>query len=105
VLIDEHTILRRQPAILTQQVEDMHVLLNVSDGQYYALNEIGSLIWQLCDGCRPIAAIVARLCEEYDAPAEQITGDVLALAHDFVEAQLVVVEEARNGTASPVTPD
>jgi hypothetical protein len=75
---------------MTQQVSGTVVLLNPDNGEYYALDEIGSRVWELCDGTRSIADVVVAICEEYDAPAEIIEADVLELVEDMVREKLVV---------------
>ena len=53
---------------LTQQVSGTVVLLNPDNGEYYALDEVGSRVWELCDGVRSLADVVSVICGEYDAP-------------------------------------
>jgi hypothetical protein len=76
--------------VIFQQVAGKQVLLNLADGQYYALDEVGSRIWSLCDGTRVVADVVAVLCEDYDAPPATIESDALELLADLLDAQLVV---------------
>lgn len=40
-------------------------------------------VLQLVDGSRSIAAIVAELAQRYDAPAEAVAADVLAMLDDL----------------------
>lgn len=84
---------RRRADILTQQVQETQVLLNLKDGQYYALDEVGIRIWELCDGQHSLAEISAILAHEYDAPAETIAADVVELVGDLVDAQLLVMPD------------
>ncbi len=81
---------KRKEKVLKQETPESVVLLNLDDGQYYALNEVGGRIWDLCDGSRSILEIVAVLCQEYDAPAETIEADVLEILEDLESAGLVV---------------
>ena len=42
-----------------------------------------SLIWQLCDGERTVAQIVALLSTAYDQPAERMIDDVTTILEQF----------------------
>jgi hypothetical protein len=84
---------RRGAQILTQRAEAELVLLCLDDGQYYALDEVGSRIWDLCDGTRSIAEIGVLLSQEFDAPAATIEADLLELLGELVDDKLVVVAE------------
>ena len=43
---------RRQDGVLAQEAHGQTVLLRLEDGGYYALDEVGAMIWELCDGGR-----------------------------------------------------
>ena len=53
---------RRQDGILAQEAHGQTVLLRLEDGGYYALDDVGAMIWELCDGGRAVGEIVALLC-------------------------------------------
>ena len=81
---------RPQKHVLTQRAEETVVLLDVESGEYYALNDVGGRVWELCDGTRSVAEIVAALIEEYDAPAASITVDVMELLGELTRERLLV---------------
>jgi hypothetical protein len=39
-------------------------------------NQTGALVWNLCDGQRTVAEIIAVLCAAYTEAADNITADV-----------------------------
>jgi hypothetical protein len=90
MVVQPKSRLMRQQRVVCQQVEGKQVLLNLADGQYYSLDDVGSRIWSLCDGNRAVADVIATLCEEYDAAPEEIQSDALELLADLLDAQLVV---------------
>jgi hypothetical protein len=65
------------------------VLLDPASGLYYSLDEVGSQIWELCDGSRLTSEVVAAIQQEYDAAAETIEADVLALLAELADERLV----------------
>ena len=75
------------------------VLFHMETGNYYSLNELGARIWELCDGERPLSAVVATLEAEYDAPREQIQDDCRALIAELLENSLLVGGSNNHGTS------
>ncbi|WP_298373301.1 PqqD family peptide modification chaperone [Azospirillum sp.] len=75
--------------ILTTEIDSEIVMMDVDSGNYYNLDEIGSVIWRRL--AAPLA--VERLCRDletlYDAPATVIEQDVLALLTRMEEKRLI----------------
>ena len=84
---------RRSERVLAQGTSDTLVLLNLDDGAYFALNEVGNRVWELCNGARSVSEIISITCREYDAPPEVVETDVLELFGELAEEGLVVEEE------------
>ena len=83
---------RRQDGVLAQEAHGQTVLLRLEDGGYYALDEVGAMIWELCDGGRAVGEIVALLCEEFDAPEAVVQADVLEFIDDLRRERLLVFD-------------
>jgi hypothetical protein len=81
---------RRQEQIIVQKGSQDVLLFNMEDGSYYALNEVGNRIWELCDGAHGMAEMVCVLAKEYDAPAEMIETDILEVLEDLRSRNLIV---------------
>jgi hypothetical protein len=81
---------RRQEQIIVQKGSKEVLLFNMDDGSYYALNEVGNRIWELCDGTLRVAQLVCILAKEYNAPAEIIETDILELLEDLRSKNLIV---------------
>lgn len=72
-----------------QQAEDELVLLDVQAGSYFALNEVGARVWDLCDGTRSVGEIFGVVAAEFDAPLDVIERDVRGLLEDLATDRLV----------------
>jgi len=83
------TRLQRRPNILKQEAAGTVVLLNMDDGRYFAMDEVGGRVWDLCDGSRTLSAIAAILAEEYEAPAATIARDLAELINALTNEDLV----------------
>ena len=80
---------RRQQQIIAQKGSDEVLLFNMDDGSYYALNEVGNRIWELCDGRHGTEEMVGVLAKEYNAPAEMIETDILEVLEDLRSKNLI----------------
>ncbi len=89
--MDLHTHPSRRDQVLSQGVPDKLVLLTPHDGNYFSVNSVGARVWELCDGTRSVADIVAAIADEYDAPVETIQIDVVELLEELVSQRLVQV--------------
>ena len=83
-------ILRKRDGIVTQQASQTLVLLDVEGGEYYSLSLVGARAWELCDGSRSVEEVTAIICQEYDAPEEDIRTDVIELLEDLTSENLLV---------------
>ena len=86
--------LRQQDGVLQQEAQGKTVLLRLDDGGYYALDDVGARIWQLCDGTRALGEIVGILCAEFDAPETTIRSDALEFVGELRRERLLVDEPA-----------
>lgn len=75
---------------MARTLEGETVLLNLSTEEYFSLNDVGSLVWDLADGQRTIADITQVIVAEYDAERAEVLDDMLALLDELADAGLVV---------------
>lgn len=59
--------------------------------RYYSLDEVGTRVWSLLGDGADVPAVIARLSEEFDAPVEQIAGDVDAFLRRLADDMKVIV--------------
>ncbi len=69
------------------------VILNLDNGFYYSLNEVGSKVWDLCDGSKKVADIAAAVRKEFDVHEDTAEKDILELLDDLVKEGLVCINE------------
>lgn len=66
------------------------IILDLSSGQYFGLNEVGAKIWELIAEPRPVQEVLDQLLVAYpDAPPAECEEDLLALLNDMHEAALI----------------
>jgi coenzyme PQQ biosynthesis protein PqqD len=88
-MINRESCPKRGEQIIAQKAADELLLLNMEDGNYYSLNEIGGRIWELCDGKRTVSQVIAALAAEYEAPHSTLEHDVVELLEDFRKGKLI----------------
>lgn len=76
--------------VIAQKASNDLLLFNMDDGNYYSLDEIGSRIWELCDGNHSVSQVVAALAAEYDASDELLDKDVAELLENLHSMKLIV---------------
>ena len=69
------------------------VILNLKDGVYYGLGDVGARIWQLLQRPTTVAAMRAALVEEYDVDQVRCARDLDALIVELRRRGLVKVSE------------
>jgi hypothetical protein len=94
VTVALETRVRPAADVLFRQLGGEAVLLNLATGSYFGLNEVGARIWALLGAGETLRASLATLSAEYDASAEQLRADLLALVDELVANGLLVVESA-----------
>ena len=93
VPIGPTTVVRQSPDHLSAEV-DGEVVFYVSDReQYYALDEIGTDIWGRLAEPQSIDDLCQSLVRDYDASADVIRAEVVALLEELRAQELIEVAE------------
>ena len=81
---------KRGEQVIAQKASNDLLLLNMEDGNYYSLNEVGGRIWELCDGNRSVSQLIATLAAEYNVSNETLEKDVCEVLEDLENGKLIV---------------
>ena len=88
------TRLAPHPDVVWRLVEGEVVLLNITTGQYYSLDEVGTRVWALLPPTgSSLEGLRNALLEEFDADASDIDRDLQTLFSRLLAADLVVAAE------------
>lgn len=82
--------------VLHQQLGDVEgeiVLLDMQNGGYFGLNDVGSRIWCLIQEGNPVGSIIDALTKEYDAPEQELRADLEQFLTELGERGLIQVNE------------
>lgn len=86
------TALRVSDDVVFRELDGEAILLNLGSGIYFGLDPIGTRMWQLIEQHGRLDAVLADLRDEYDAPADTLTRDLLRLASELMAKGLLEVD-------------
>jgi len=76
-------------SIILQRLNDEAVLLNMSNQQYYGLNDTGTRMWELLMELGEPSKVVTQLQEEYAVPSATLQADLETLVGELLQAGLL----------------
>lgn len=69
--------LTKDPAAFAEtRIDDEVVIMNLASGDFFSLTDSAAKIWDLLDGTRNRAAILAALTDQYDADEGAMADDL-----------------------------
>ena len=81
--------LRIPDGVLSHDLDDEAVLLNLNTGIYLGLDPVGRRIWHLLQTDGSLENIVDAIVQEYDVTPERCTEDLLSLVDQMLEQKII----------------
>lgn len=94
--------MRVSPDVVTQDLDDGLVLLNLRTGIYWGLNRTGAVIWRGIEKHAGAEKICLQLQSEFDGSEKDLASAVGSLLSELA-AERLIVEPAAPGQAPPAT--
>ena len=79
--------------VLSTELQNEGVLLNLESGEYFGLDEVGMSMWKILGAVGDVAEARARLLAEYDVTEEVLTRDLDAFIATLAERKLIQVTD------------
>jgi hypothetical protein len=76
---------------VSDEFVDEMVLLNLTSGKYFSLDDVGTRMWQLLGEGGELKAVHQALLEEYTVEPQQLEKDLLELADRLVANGLLQI--------------
>lgn len=92
-IIQLDTIITLKKDITAADMDEEKVMMNLDRGKYYALNNVGSRIWDLIDRPQQVSSIVFKLLEEYDIDQDTCRDNVLVFLNRLYYEELICVQK------------
>lgn len=83
------SIIRRSGDLFTTEVDGDIVMISVERGNYYGLDDVGSLIWRLLEHPTGVNALCDMLALEFEVKQDVCEREVLAFLGQMVEQGLI----------------
>jgi hypothetical protein len=83
--------------VVFRDLDGEAVILNLASGVYFGLDETGTRMWRLIEQHGDLRAVLAALCDEYEALPETIERDLVRLASELSEKGLLVQRDRDAG--------
>jgi len=84
--------MKRSDTAMARRIDDDLVILDVTSGRYFEVNDVGALVWEHLDGTRTVEDLIDTVLAEFDAPRDLVTIDVENLLGQLIRAGLVVAD-------------
>jgi hypothetical protein len=90
--------------VIASLIDGEPVMINLSSGVYYSMDGVGAFIWQRIDAAHSAEEIAGALTAHYEVALEQAREDVVRLAAQLFDEEVVVAADdatpaaAVNGT-------
>jgi hypothetical protein len=87
--IDDRSTLRRARSVASQTLDGEAVLLHLTSGTYFTLNETGTFVWNLLEREHTLAQLLEALVGAFDVEREAARRDLVELLEDLVARGLI----------------
>jgi Coenzyme PQQ synthesis protein D (PqqD) len=89
------SLIRRTPEAVSCELGGESVILDMASGVYFALDSIGTTIWDLLQTPCDMDNLCQALMQEYNVDAARCREDVLVLLQDLAGHGLIKLDDER----------
>jgi hypothetical protein len=76
-------------SVLLQKVDDEVILLDMNTQEYFSLNEVGALFFEIMQEKKVLREVVVELLSIFDAKEQQLEDDLLSFVASLEQKRLV----------------
>jgi hypothetical protein len=98
-ILEESTIVASSQQVSGDLLDGEVAILNLPDGVYYGLNDVGGRVWNLIQQPKTVHELKEILLQEYDVDPEKCSRELIDLLQDLAKHSLIIVN---NDTDSEV---
>jgi hypothetical protein len=91
--INSHSIISKNPAIISSKMDDEVVMMSIEKGNYYGLNPVAAEIWEMLTEPLSVQSICDKLMDEFEVSQEQCYNEVLVFIDKLGSEGLIVVND------------
>ena len=80
--------------ILFRRIDDEGILLHISSGTYYNLNETSIMFWEALANSNPLTPVVEQVIDEYEVERECVLQDLQNFLQELSQNQIITLSAA-----------
>lgn len=84
---------RNESKFLASPLGEEIVMMNIDNGDYIGVNNVGSDIWNLIDGPITVDELNRRVLEVYDISEEQLKTELETFLQRMLKQQMIIISE------------
>jgi len=89
--LDKETMVKASEGVIHTTLDNEIVLMHVSDGKYYGLNEVGSFLWEHIKEPAKVKQICSAIESEFEVEPDECHRDVLRILGQLFDIGLVEI--------------
>ncbi|MEO8084724.1 MAG: PqqD family protein [Ardenticatenales bacterium] len=66
------------------------IIIRLSDGTYYSMDNVGARVWELIDRQHDLAAVIETIAAWYDVPIDRVGRDTTPVVEELLAERLIV---------------
>ncbi len=78
--------------VMFREVKGEAVILNIANGKYYGLDDVGTRMWALLAEHLQLEPVHRALLDEYDVQPEVLQADLIRLVDELAAQGLVMLD-------------
>jgi hypothetical protein len=87
--ISMDSVISRSDEIVASEIDDEIVMMSIEKGAYYALDPVGSCIWELMETPIKVSELVDRLIVRYEVDRDTCERDVMVFLEELHERRIL----------------
>ncbi|MDZ7817300.1 MAG: lasso peptide biosynthesis PqqD family chaperone [Aliarcobacter sp.] len=85
------SIIKRNNDLLSSEMDDELVMMNLESNNYYGLNKIGKDIWEILEENQTLESLCNKLIEKYDVSFEECKNDITPFLEKLKESNIIEI--------------
>ncbi|MDR3598907.1 MAG: lasso peptide biosynthesis PqqD family chaperone [Desulfosporosinus sp.] len=91
-MITVDTIIQKRDNAVTAELDGLAVMMSIEKGNYYAFDEISTIIWDAIDKPVTFQDLVLNLLRKFDVSKEECEKDVSEFLNGLLEKGLIELQ-------------
>ena len=82
---------RKLEAVISADLDETTVMMDIEKGQYYSLNTVGTRIWEMLDEPIIVSTICERLRANFEVSTEKCQHEALSYLTHLLELSIIEI--------------